>query len=223
MDFLGGFADFLAKNIFGQGGVFRADRQNKRAKIFQALAIALLGTVWVGEAESTPAPDAAMKDGQHGGKSFTLGAFEENFVEIVFGFEHFLGIPGVVGFFDDGEGSVETRDLSFTGLFGKEARGESFEHGADGVDVAGFFDAERADNWSFIRDDGDQAFGFELAKGFADDGAGDAHHGNQFALDEAFTRVEAAGDDGLAEFVENLATEGRGGFGDGRESGRRAK
>lgn len=223
MDFLGGFADFLAKNIFGQGGVFRADRLDERAKIFQALAIALLGTIWVRKAESTPAPDAAVKDGEHGGKSFTLGAFEENFVEIVFGFEHLFGIAGIVGFFDSGEGSVETRDLSFTSLFGEEARGESFEYRTNRINVAGFFDAECADNWSFIRDDGDQAFGFELAKCFADDGAGDAHHGNQFALDEAFTRVEAAGDDGLAEFVEDLATEGRGGFGDGRESGRGAK
>jgi hypothetical protein len=62
-----------------------------------------------------------------------------------------------------------------------------------------------------------------LAKGFADDGAGDAHHGDEFALDEALAGIEAAGDDGLAEFVENLATEGRGGLGDSRESRRGAK
>ena len=86
-----------------------------------------------------------------------------------------------------------------------------------------FLNGEGADNWTFIGDNRDQAFGFELAKGFADDGARDAHHGDEFAFDEPLAGIEAAGDNGLAEFVENLAAEGRGGLGDGRESGRGAK
>ena len=109
--------------------------------------------------------------------------------------------------------------MRLVGLFGEEACGESFEDGANGVDVAGFFDGERADNWSFIGDNCHEAFGFELAKGFANDGAGDAHHGDEFAFDETLAGVEAAGDDGLPKFVEDLATKRRGGFGDGRENG----
>jgi len=58
-----------------------------------------------------------------------------------------------------------------------------------------------------IGDDGYEAFGFELAEGFADDGAGNAHHGDEFAFDEALAGIEAAGDDGLAKFVEDLAAE----------------
>ena len=108
-------------------------------------------------------------------------------------------------------------------MLGEEARGESFEHGANRVDFACFFDGERADNGAFVGNDGDEAFGFKLAKSFADDGAGDAHHGDEFAFDEAFAGIEATGDDGLAKFVEDLATEGRSGFGNGRESGRVAK
>jgi hypothetical protein len=62
-----------------------------------------------------------------------------------------------------------------------------------------------------------------LAEGFADDGAGDAHHGDEFALDEALAGIESAGDDGLAEFVEDLSTEWRSGLGDGRKCRRRTK
>ena len=223
MDLGSGFADFFAKNCFGQRGIFRADRLNQRAQIFQALAVPLGGTVWVSEAEATPAPDAAMKNGEHGGERFTLGTFKEHFVEIVFGFEHGPGVAGVVSFFDGGESAIEARDLRFAGLFGEEARGKSFKHGADGVDFAGFFDGERADDRPFVGNNGDEAFGFELAKGFADDGAGDAHHGDEFPFDESLAGIEAASDYRLAKFVENLATEGRGGFVDGRESGRVAK
>ena len=113
--------------------------------------------------------------------------------------------------------------MRFAGLFSEEARSQTFKDGADGVDVAGFFDGERADNRTFVGNDGHEAFGLELAKGFANNGAGNAHHGNEFAFDEAFAGIQAAGDDGLAKFVEDLATEGRGGFGDGRESGGVAK
>jgi len=223
MDLGSGFADFLAKNVFGQRGVFRADRLNKRAKIFQALTISLGGAIGVREAEPAPAPDAAMKNDQHGGERFAFRACKENFVEIVFCFEHGPGVAGVVRLFDGGEGAVEAGDLQFAGLFGEEARGKSFEHGANGVDVASFFDGEGADNRAFVGNDGDEALGFELAKGFANDGAGDAHHGDEFAFDEALAGIQAAGDNGLAEFVENLAAERRGGFVDGRESGRVAK
>jgi len=142
---------------------------------------------------------------------------------LFFCFEHGLGVAGVVRFFDDGKRAIEARDLCVAGLFGEEARGESFENGANGVDVAGFFDGERADNRALVGNDGDEAFGFELAERFANYGARNAHHGDEFALDEALAGIEAAGDDGLAEFVENLAAEGRGGFGDSRESGRVAK
>jgi len=113
--------------------------------------------------------------------------------------------------------------LCLIGLFGEEARGEPFENSSNGVDVAGFFDGEGADNRAFIGDNCHEAFGFELPEGFADDGARDPHHGDKFALDEALAGVKAAGDDGLSEFVENLATERRGGLGDGREDGSGAK
>jgi hypothetical protein len=62
-----------------------------------------------------------------------------------------------------------------------------------------------------------------LAKSFTDHGAGNAHHGDEFALDEALAGIEAASDDGLPELIENLTTERRGGFGDGRKCGRVAK
>ena len=223
MNLVGSFADFIAKNAFGQRGVSSPDCLNKRAKIFQALAIPFWRTVGVREAEAAPAPDAAVEDGKHGSERFAFCAFEEHFVEIVFRFEHGVCIAGVVGFFDDGESAFEARDLSLVSLFREQARGESFENGANGVDVAGFFDGERADNWSFIGDNCHKAFGFELAKGFADDGAGNAHHGDEFAFDEALAGIEAAGDDGLAKFVEDLAAEWRGGLGDGREDGRGTK
>ncbi len=113
--------------------------------------------------------------------------------------------------------------MRVAGLLGEKASGESFKHGANGVDFVGFFDGERADDRAFVGNNGDEAFGLELAKGFADNGAGDAHHGDEFALDESLAGIEAASDNGLAEFVENLATEGRGGFVDGRESGSAAK
>jgi len=223
MDLGGGFADFLAKNVFGQRGVFPADRLNQRVQIFQALTISLRGAIGVREAEAAPAPDAAMKNGEHGGERFAFCAFDEHFVEIVFCVEHGLGVAGVVGSFDDGESAIEARDLRIAGLFGEQTCSKTFENGADGVDFASFLDGEGADNGAFVGNDGDEAFGFELAEGFADDGAGDAHHGDEFALDEAFAGIEAAGDDGLAELAENLAAEGRGGFRDGRESGRVAK
>ena len=219
MDFVGGFADFFAKNGFGERGVSRANRLNHGAKIFQALAIALRRTVGVCEAEAAPAPDAAVKNSEHGSERLAFCAFKEHFVEIVFGFEHGLGVAGVVGFFNRGEGSIEAGDLRVTGLFGEKAGGEPFEDGANSVDVTSFFDREGPDYRSFIGDDRDEALGFELPEGFADDGAGNTHHGDQFALDEAFTRIEAAGDDGLAEFVKDLATKGRGGLGNGRECG----
>jgi len=223
MDLVRGFAYFVAKNRFGQCGVFRADGLHQRAKIFQTLTIPLGGAVWVSETQAAPAPDAAVKNGEHGSERFAFCTFEEHFVEIVFCFEHGLRVAGVVRFFDDGKRAIEARDLRFAGLFGEEARGESFKDCANRVDVSGFFDGERANDGSFVGDDGDEAFGFELAKGFANDGAGDAHHGDEFALDEAFAGIEAAGDNGLAEFVENLAAKRRGGFGNGRESGRVAK
>ena len=113
--------------------------------------------------------------------------------------------------------------MRLIGLFGEKARGEPFKHGSNGVDVAGFFDGECADNWSFIGDNCHEAFGLELAKGFADDGARDTHHGDEFALDEALAGIEAAGNDGLAEFVEDLSTEWRGGLGDRCKRGRRTK
>ena len=222
MDFLGSLADLVAKNCFGKRGVFRAYRVHQRAKIFQALAIPLSGAIGVREAKAAPAPDAAVKNGKHGGKRFTLRAFKEHFVEIVFCFEHGPGVAGVVRFFYDGKRAIEARDLRFAGLFSEEARGETLEYGANGVDVAGFFHGERADNRTFVGDDGDEAFGFELPKSFADDGAGDAHHGDEFAFDEALAGIEAAGDDGLAEFVEDLAAERGCGLGDSRESGRTA-
>ena len=164
-----------------------------------------------------------MKDGQHGGERFAFRACEEHFVEIVLGFEDGLGVAGVVGFFDDGEGALQVRDLHWAGLFREEAGCQTFQNGADGVDVAGFFDGEGADDWSFIGDNGHEAFGFELAEGFADDGAGDAHHGDEFALDEALAWVEAAGDDRLAKFIEDLAAERRGGFVDSRKGRRGTK
>jgi len=102
MDLVGGLADFIAKNVFGQGGVFRADCLNERAKIFQALAVALRRTIGVRQAQAAPAPDAPMKNGEHGGERFAFCACEEDFVEIVFCFEHGLGVAGVVGFFDGG-------------------------------------------------------------------------------------------------------------------------
>jgi len=219
MDLVGGFAYFVAKNLFRGCGVTRANRLNQRAKIFQALAVPLRRTVRVREAEAAPAPDAAVEDGKHGSERFAFCAFEEHFVEIVFRFEHGVCIAGVVGFFDDGESAFEARDLSLVSLFREQARGESFENGANGVDVAGFFDGECADDGALVRDDGYEAFGFELTEGFADDGAGNAHHGDEFAFDEALAGIEAAGDDGLAKFVEDLAAEWRGGLGDGREDG----
>lgn len=223
MDLGGGFADFLAKNCFGQCGVFRADRLNQPAQIFQALTIPLGGAIGVREAEAAPAPDAAMKNGEHGGERLAFCACEENFVKIVFGFEHGPGVAGVVGFFDDGKRAIKARDLRFAGLFGEEARGKSFEDGANGVDFASFFDGEGADNRALVGNDGDEAFRLELAEGFANHSAGDAHHGDEFAFDEALAGIETAGDDGLAEFIENLAAKGCGGFGDSRESGRVAK
>jgi hypothetical protein len=137
----------------------------------------------VGEAQPAPAPDAAVKNGEHRSERFALGAFEEHFVEIVFRFEHGFSLAGVVGFFDDGEGAFEARDLGLVGLLGKEAGGESFKNGANGLDITGFFDGEGADNRALVGDDGHETFRFELAEGFADDGAGNAHHGDQFALD----------------------------------------
>src|SRR5258708_23816117 len=118
MDLGSGFTDFLAKNGFGQRGVFRAKCLHKRAKIFQTLAIPLGGTIRVREAESTPAPDAAMKNGEHGSERFALGSFEENFAEIVFCFEHGLRVAGAVRFFDNRKRAIEARDLLFAGLFG---------------------------------------------------------------------------------------------------------
>jgi len=223
MDLGGGFAHFLAKNCLGQCSVFRADRLNQRAQVFQALTISLGGSIGVREAEAAPAPDAAVEHDEHGCERFTFGAFEEHFVEIVFGFEHGLGVAGVVGFFNRGEGAIEAGDLRVARLFGEEAGGESFEDGANSVDVTSFFDSEGANDWALVGDDRDEAFRFELAEGFADDGAGNAHHGDEFALDEAFTRIKTAGDDGLAEFVKDLATKGRGGLGNGREGRRGAK
>ena len=223
MNLVGGLANFIAKNIFSQCGVARPDRVYERAKILQALTIPLGRTIGVGEAEASPTPDAAVKNGEHRSECFAFGAFEEDLVEIIFGFEHGLGVAGVVGCFDDGEGAFEARDLRLIGLFSEEARGEPFEDGANGVDVAGFFDGECADNWAFIGDNCHEAFGFELAEGFADDGAGDAHHGDEFALDEALAGIESAGNDGLAKFIENLATEGSGRLGDGRKCRRRTK
>ena len=173
----------------------------------------------MGEAQPAPAPDAAVKNGEHRSERFALGAFEEHFVEIVFRFEHGFSVAGVVGFFDDGEGAFEAGDLRIAGLFCEEARSEPFENSANGVDVAGFLDGKRADNRALVGDDRDEAFGFELAEGFANDGAGNAHHGDEFAFDETLAGIEAARDDGLAEFVEDLAAERSGGLGDSREDG----
>ena len=223
MDLVGGFADFIAKSVFGLSCVARANRLDKGAKIFQALTVPLRRTVGVRQTQAAPAPDTAVENGEHGGERFAFCALEKHFVEIVFCFEHGLRVARVVGFFDDGKRAFEAGDLWIACLFREEAGCEAFENGADGVNVAGFFDGEGADYWAFVGDDGDEAFGLELAKGFANDGAGDAHHGDEFAFDETLAGVEAAGDDGLAELVEDLATKRRGGFGDGRESRRRAK
>jgi len=120
MNLVGGLANFIAKNIFSQCGVVRPDRVYERAKILQALTIPLGRTIGVGEAEASPTPDAAVKNGEHRSECFAFGAFEEDLVEIIFGFEHGLGVAGVVGCFDDGEGAFEARDLRLIGLFSEE-------------------------------------------------------------------------------------------------------
>ena len=76
MDFVGGFADFLAKNGFGQRGIFRADGLHQCAKIFQTLTIALGRPIGVRQAESAPAPDAAVKNGEHRSERFAFGSFK---------------------------------------------------------------------------------------------------------------------------------------------------
>ena len=223
MDLVGGFTNFIAKNVFGQRGVSRANRLNERAKIFQALAIPVGRAVGVRQAQPTPAPDPAVQDGEHGRKGFTLRTFKEHFVEIVFGNQHGRGVARIISFLDGGEGQFETHDLRLVSVFRKEAGRQAFENGADGINLSCFLDGERAHYRSLVGDDGYKAFGFQLAQGFADDGAGDAHHGDEFALDKALAGVEAAGDDGVAKFVEDLATERRGGLGDGREDRSGAK
>jgi hypothetical protein len=105
------------------------------------------------------------------------------------------------------------------GVFDKKASGQSFQNGADGVKIAGFFYGESANNRTLIGDDRDQSLGLKLTKGFADDGSRNTHHGNELTFYEAFSWVEAARDDGLTEFVEDLLTKRRGQFGDDGESG----
>jgi len=110
-------------------------------------------------------------------------------------------------------------------MLGEQAGGQAFQHSADSVKIPRLLEGESADHRSFVRNNLDEALGFELAQSFADHSAGDAHHRNEFAFDEALAGIEPARDDGLAKFLENLTAERSRGFGDGGEGsggGRRA-
>ena len=173
--------------------------------------------------QGTPAPDPSMQRAEHGGERGTFSPFEKRLVETVFGLEHFRGVSGIVGLFHDLERPFQPRDLRVAGLFHKEARREALEDSANRVKIARFFHRQGAHDWSFIGNHSDEAFGLQLTQGFANDRARNSHHGDQFAFQKPVTGIQSTGNDGLAQFVEDLAAKRRGRFGDGREKRERRR
>ncbi|MGY4361185.1 hypothetical protein ACVW0J_007678 [Bradyrhizobium sp. i1.7.7] len=92
---------------------------------------------------------------------------------------------------------------------GAFAAGESFEHRARRVQLPGFFEADRGDHGAAVRDDVDEAVGFEGTQGFADRGAADAHHLAELTLDQALARFECSGHDRLAQLLRDHRPDGR--------------
>ena len=224
MHFSGCLMNFLADGCLGQAGVFSAHGFQHHAKIVQALLLTMQRAQGVSETDGAPTADAPVKHSDHRRKGRAAGGIEEHIVETVLGFEDFLRIAGVVSLGSSDQRFLELLNLGQSGLLGKQSGGESFKNRADGIEVPGFLDGHSANNGALVRNDGDEPFRLELAKGFADDRAGNPHHRNQLTFDEALARMETARNNGLAELVENLAAQRGCGFGNGRErSGRKRR
>ena len=155
MDFVGSFADFVANRLLCKHRVAPTDGVDQRPKIPGAFLRSLRRTIRMSESHRAPAPDSTVEHAKHGGESCAFGSFKQGLVERILCFEHFVGVGRFVCGLESGECLFKARNLVIIGVFDKKASGQSFQNGADGVKIAGFFYGESANNRTLVGDDRD--------------------------------------------------------------------
>ena len=215
MDLRPSFLHILADHLLSEVRVLAADGFQHGPKIVHAFLLSMQRAHGMRKPNGAPAADLPMEQADHRGKRLAARAGKKNIIKTIFGFENLLGIVRIIRFRGLDQSLFELLNFVRLRLFGEQARGESFENSANRVQVAGFFESERADDGALVGNDNDEPFGFQLTERLANDGARNAHHGNELAFNQAFAGTQAARKDGLAELMENLAAEGSRGLGDG--------
>ncbi|CFO01615.1 Uncharacterised protein [Bordetella pertussis] len=143
--------------------------------------------------------DARVEQTQGGGQRLVAGPVEQLLVERVLGGDLLQRRAAREGALERLEGLLQGGELGFGGVFGEQLAGQAFQFLAHLVDAARLFGRQPLDHRAAVRNDDDQAFGFELAQRFAHQGAADAGHFAEFAFGQAFARAEPANQDGVAD------------------------
>lgn len=210
-----GLAHFFADGALGESCVASTDGFDHGAKIRKAFLLAIPRTLRMRQADTAPAPDAAVQQRNHRGKCLAFSAGEKHIVKTVLAFQYFLRVVGLIGFGDLLECAIQSIDERILGVFGEPARGQPFQNGANRIKILRFFKGEVANDRTLVGNDGDQALGLQLPQSFPDHRSGNAHHGDQFTLDQALPGMQAAGNDRLTKLVEDLAAKRSGSLSDG--------